>query len=164
MTMISNGAVNTAQRAYGKTVNNLKYGAGLAVTGTALLAINKDSYISQKAGAAAKYVGGKIGNVLGKTKIGGNVANAATKVGNFFKPVTSKVGQLFSSIRNTSFVQKAAQKIAPYAAKIPFKPVATAAALLTAAVLIHKHGRNSGKIDQRYQDKQIFVRGFDLCG
>ena len=162
MTMISNGPVNVVQRAYGKTANNIKYGTALAATGAAILAINKDSAVSQKVGNVANTIWSKISPKLAKTKIGEAVGVFASKVGVVIKPVTSKVAGLVSRVKDTGIFKKVAAKVGPYMAKIPFKPVATVAALLFAAKLIHDHGRNSGKIDQRYQDKQIFVRGFDL--
>lgn len=170
MTVILNETFNSVQRDYNKTVNNIKYGTALAATGAAYLAVNKDSFVSKKVGRAASWVGTKIGNLLRKTKIGTKVVEYAKKAGNFVKPavdkvvkpVASKIGKVLTSIKNSNIVQKAVGKIAPYVAKIPFKPIATAATLITAAILIHNHGKNSGKIDQRYEDKQLLTNGFNI--
>ena len=170
MTVILNDTFNGVQKGYSKTVNNVKYGTALAATGAAYLAVDRDCYVAKKAGKVASYVGTKIGNLLKKTKIGTKVVEYAGKAKDFVKPaidkvlrpVTSRIGNVYKSIKKSNIVQKAVSKIAPYVAKIPFKPVAAAAALITAAVLIHKHGRNSGKIDQRYDDKQMITNGFNI--
>lgn len=159
MTVILNGTVNAIERDYKKVKNNVKYGTGLALTGAAYLAINKDSYASKKAAQGANFLGKKITNLVAKTKIGGKIIEYATKAKNFVKPVFTKAGNVLTSIKNSSVVQNAAAKALPYIKKIPFKPIAVAATLITAGILIHNHGKNSGKIDQKYADKEALTQG-----
>ena len=162
MTVILNETFNGVQRGYNKTVNNVKCGLGLAATAGAYLAIDRDCYVAKQAGKAVTFVGKKIGNSIAKTTVGGYLVSAKKSIANFTRPVRKVIGDSCKAIKNTSVVKSITKSISKNLAKIPYKPIAAVAALITAAVIINNRAYKSGKIDQRYNDKQAITNAYNL--
>lgn len=191
MAVVLNTGLNTAERFYEKSKNNVKYGTAAALAGGTYLAV-KSKTARKAIGSTIGYTGGKIADVFswigkkigikfGDTSVGKTVTEYATKIKNSETVKTAtdavrtagqKVAEQCGKISASSFGQTikkgisfVAEKLTPLVNKIPKKGILGAVAVAAGLALIaisHKHGYNSGKIDQKYADKQELINRFQI--
>ena len=172
MAVVLNNGLNTMNRVYDKTKNNLTYGTAFGLAGASYLAVKGRpeamKYIGKGIGYAGKgayKLGGKVATKLG-------VAKQCVAVKNVLVSGAKKVGGAFTYVKNSAVgkavvdgaktVGNAIGKVLP---KLPNKGILGAVAVGLGALMIvlsHKHGYNAGKIDQAYADRRQAINGFQI--